>query len=179
MKLSNPVRIGYLFLALLMLFVQSCGVYSFTGTNLPPDVETITVQNFYNDSGGGPPNLMQLFTEGLKDYYQRNTRLAMVNEGGHLQVEGSIIGWDLAPVAPQASNTAVGGDLAAQQRLTIAVKVNYINLKDETQNFEKTFSYFADYNPDQTTLQAEESRLIDEIFERIIFDIFNSTVANW
>ncbi len=164
-----------------MIILTSCGNggYSFSGTVIGPDVETISIQNFFNDSGGGPPNLTQIFTEGLKDYFQRNTRLALVQDGGDLQLDGSIVGWDLAPVAPQASNVAVGGDLAAQQRLTIAVKVNFVNLKDETQNFEKSFSYFADYNPDQTTLQAEETRLVDEIFERIIFDIFNGTVANW
>lgn len=94
-------------------------------------------------------------------------------------MEGTIVGWDLAPVAPTATGTSERGDVAGQQRLTIAVRVTFVNTQDETQSFEKNFSYWADYNPERTDLQTEEPRLIDEIFERIIFDVFNATVANW
>lgn len=123
--------------------------------------------------------MSQTFTEGLRDFYQRNTNLNIVDEAGDLQVEGSIVGWDLAPVAPTASGNDERGDLAGQQRLTIAVRVIYVNTQDEAQSFEKNFSYWADYNPSLTNLQNEEPRLIEEIFERIIFDVFNATVANW
>lgn len=123
--------------------------------------------------------MAQNFTEGLRDFYQRNTNLNLVEAEGDLQLEGTIVGWDLAPVAPTASGTDEIGDLAGQQRLTIAVRVTFVNTQDETQNFERNFSYWADYNPDITDLQSEEPRLIEEIFERIIFDVFNATVANW
>lgn len=177
MKLKNSACI--LLLAVMALVLQGCGFYSFTGSNLPPTVTSISVQSFYNESGGGPPTLSQTFTEGLRDFYQRNTSLSLQENGGDLQLEGSIVGWDLAPVAPTATGTDRIGDLGGQQRLTIAVKVAYVNTQDEEQSFERTFSYWADYDPNRTDLQSAEPRLIEEIFERITFDVFNATVANW
>ncbi len=177
MRLKNKACTGLLLAVVFML--QGCGFYSFTGSNLPPTVATISVQSFYNESGGGPPTLSQSFTEGLRDFYQRNTNLSLQDNGGDLQLEGSIVGWDLAPVAPTATGNDQISDLAGQQRLTIAVRVIYVNTQDEAQSFERTFSYWADYDPDKTDLQSEEPRLIQEIFERITFDVFNATVANW
>lgn len=182
---SNSMRsvnktVGMLVIILAALFLQGCaGGYSFTGVTLPPSVQTIAIQSFYNDTGGGPPNLMQNFTERLRDYYIRNTNLALVDADGDLQLEGSIIGWQLSPVAPTASGGNNAPDRAGLQRLTITVKADFINTQDETQNFSRNFSFYADYNPDVTDLPSEEPRLIDEIFEAVVFDIFNSTVANW
>src|SRR5690606_17253115 len=78
MKLTNKSYL--LVLGLVFLLFQSCSVkYSFTGTNINYDlVKTFTVENFYNDSGGGPANIEQTFTEALKEYYQRNTQLELV-----------------------------------------------------------------------------------------------------
>lgn len=177
MKLKNSSAFVILLVATALL-LQGCA-YSFTGSNLSPSIQTMTVQPFINESGGGPPNLSQIFTEGMRDFYQRNTSLTFVDTGGDLLVEGAIVGWELAPVAPTASGTDQLNDLAGQQRLTVAVRVVYINTQDESQSFERTFSHWADYNPDITNLQAEEPRLIDEIFEKIIFDVFTATVANW
>ena len=123
--------------------------------------------------------MSQTFTEGLRDFYQRNTNLNLVESGGDLQLEGTIVGWELAPVAPTATGNSERGDVAGQQRLTIAVRVLFVNTQDEKQSFEKNFSYWADYDPTRTNLQLAEPALIEEIFERIIFDVFNATVANW
>lgn len=172
--------VGMLMIMLVALFLQGCaGGYSFTGVTLPPSVQTISVQNFYNDTGSGPPNLMQNFTERMRDYYIRNTNLALVNSDGDLQLEGSIVGWQLSPVAPTASGGNNAPDRAGLQRLTITVKVDFIHTQDEKMNFSRSFSFYDDYDPSSTDLPSEEPRLIDTIFEAIVFDIFNSTVANW
>ena len=178
MKLVNKGLV-VLMITLLTALVQSCGVYSFTGAALPPSIKSISIQNFYNDTGNGPPDLSQIFTENLRDYYLKNTNLAVVNEEGDLQLEGSIIGYNLTPVAPTASNDPNTPDRAGLQRLTITVRVEYINTQDESQSFSKNFSFYEDYNPEVTDLISEEPRLISIIFETIIFDIFTNTVANW
>ena len=98
---------------------------------------------------------------------------------GDLQLEGSIIGWQLTPVAPTASGNNNTPDRAGLQRLTIVVRVEFINTQDETQSFSKNFSFYDDYDPQRTDFSAEENRLVDNIFETIVFDIFNGTVANW
>lgn len=180
MKLKIYRLVPYLIVlfAIPVLFC-GCGVYSFTGASLSPDVKTISIQNFYNESGNGPANLSQVFTERLKDYFQQNTNLTLVESDGDLQFEGSITGYGIAPVAAVASGNQDTPDEAGQTRLTITVSVSYVNVQDDQFDFNRTFSFFDDFDPRRATLTSEEPRLIDTILERITFDIFNASVANW
>ena len=170
----------YYFLGLIILItigLHGCGVYTFTGTNT--NAQSITVLNFYNDTGMGPATLSQQFTERLRDYYQRNTSLAIVESGGELVVEGSIVGYNTMPVAPIASGNDQQADVAGSTRLTIRVQVDFTNTLNEEEDFSRSFSFYDDFDSRTSNLTAEEDQLIDTIFDQIIFDIFNATVANW
>lgn len=159
------------------LILSACGIYSFSGVNIT--AETITITDFYNDADNGPPDLAQRFSNEIKDYYQRNTNLQLVNEGGELLIEGVITGYRLTPVAPQASAQEDGADLSALTRLTITVQASYTNLEDDQFDFEnRNFSFYSDFNSD-LNLTAVEDQLIEEIYDQIILDIFNASVANW
>ncbi len=168
-------------LGLVFLALQACSVkYSFTGTNINYElVKTFSVENFFNDSGGGPPNLEQRFTEAFKEYYQRNTQLELVNTNGQLQFSGAISRYTLTPQAAVSSNDPNLPDRAGQMRLTITVEVEYINLANEEESKTQPFSFFKDYDPRTVTLLDVENQLVEEIFEVIIQDIFTATVANW
>ena len=159
-----------------VLSLVGCGVYSFTGVAIT--AETISIKTFYNEAEGGPPDLAQSFTNSLRDYYLQNTNLTLVKEDGELLLEGSVSGYRLSPIAP----TAATGDnvgLSDLTRLTITVTASYINTQDETFNFEnKKFSFYADFDSNEN-LTAIEARLIEQIYDQIILDIFNASVANW
>jgi hypothetical protein len=179
--LKLMIRNIFLAICILLLYTD-CGVYSFTGINIPAGVETISIQTFYDEVGTGPPNLSQLFTEKIRDYYQQNTNLSIVSAEGDLQIEGSIVGYNLAPMAPrsQGSNNFNDADIAALQRLTITVNATYISTVDDSFNFEgQRFSFFQDYDPEQQDFNSIEADLVEEIYDAIILDIFNQTVANW
>lgn len=166
---------------LLSFILLGCGVYSFTGSSLA-DEKTISIQTFYDEAGNGPPNLSQLFTEKIKDYYQQNTSLSLTNNEGDLQLEGSITGYRLTPMAPKASGNQnyENADVAALQRLTITVNVTYMNIKNDEFDFDnKSFSFYVDYDPDKQDFNSIEPELVEEIFDQIIMDIYNATVANW
>lgn len=152
--------------------IQSCGVYSFTGTTLSPDIKTITVNNFVLATAGGPANLPLTLNEKLKEYYQRYTSLKVVPANGDMVLEGNITGYDLVAVAPTAQ------DQAAVNRLQITVLVRYYNNKDESKNFEQSFSFYRDF-PQAQTLSQNESRLVPQILDQIVLDIFNKTAADW
>lgn len=180
MKLKiRGLKAAVYIICLLPAFLGGCGVYSFTGANISPDIKTISIQNFYDDSGEGPANLSQILTEDVRDYFQQNTNLSLVQEEGDLQLEGSITGYRLSPVAPTATGNDLQTNEAGLTRLTITVHAVYVNTQDDTFNFDQNFSFYADFDPRVTTLQQEEDRLIEEIFEAIVFDIFNASVANW
>lgn len=179
MKLINRTLRSALFAVILLL--GGCSVnYSFTGTNINYElVQSFSVDNFFNDSGGGLANIEQLFTESLKDYYQRNTQLELVRSNGDLQFSGAIKRYDLTPQAVVSSGNSNIPDRAGQMRLTISVEVEYINLSNEEENLKQNFSFFRDYDPRTTTFLDVESQLVEEIFRNIIQDIFTATVANW
>ncbi len=148
------------------------GCYSFRGTNLPPEVKTISVDVF-SDEAGGPARLSNFFTEKVKNYYQQNSRLSLVKNNGDLRVDGKITSYTLTPEAQSGNNTA------ALNRLTITVVVNFENMKDEQANFQnQIFSQFDLFEQTKTLSQVEDE-LIEKISDRIILDLFNKTVASW
>ena len=163
-------------LILSVLSLNSCGVYTFTGTTIT--AETLQIDNFYSEITIGPPNLEQTFTNNLRDYFQQNTNLTLVDTDGELFFEGGIIDYRLSPIAPTASGSDQVGDQAALTRLTITVNVVYANSTDDAFDFDRNFSFYADYDSDLGLTTVEE-QLIEEIFDQIILDIFNASVANW
>ncbi|GMQ26598.1 LptE family protein [Algoriphagus sp. oki45] len=177
MKLNKSL----VWIAWIFLLFSSCSVkYSFTGTNINYElVKTFSVDNFFNDSGGGPANMEQRFTEALKEYYQRNTQLELIRSNGDLQFSGAISRYTLTPQNAVSSGDPNLPDRAGQMRLTINVDVEYINVTNEEENLKRTFTFFQDYDPRSVTLLDVENQLVEEIFDIIIQDIFTATVANW
>ena len=71
-----------------------------------------------------------------------------------------------------------GNETAAQNRLTITVKVKFTNLNEPEKDFDTKFSRYADFESSQS-LSAVESQLIEEISEELTVDIFNKALVNW
>ncbi|MEQ8241038.1 MAG: LPS assembly lipoprotein LptE [Cyclobacteriaceae bacterium] len=162
----------------LLLLSQGCGVYSFTGASISPSIKTISIGTFYNNASLGPSNMTVLFTESIKDYYQQNTSLSLVETNGDLQFEGYISDYTITPVTANAAGTD-GPDYASLSRITIRVFCSYVNTQDDEFNFEKTFSFFRDFDQNTEDLSSNEEAFVEEIFDQIILDIFNASVANW
>ena len=165
-----------IFIILIIPFLLGCRIYSFTGISV--EGETMTIQNFFHEADGGPPDMAQKFTDKMRDYFQQNTSLNLVNNDGELLFEGAVVDYKLAPVNQQAANRGDTNDVAAQTRLTISVFVSYTNINNDEFDFERNFSFFADFD-NETNLSDIEQELLDEIFDQIILDIFNASVANW
>ena len=177
MNLRNKSILSILLVAITL---NACGIYSFTGASISPDIKSISIQTFFNNAPLGPPNMSITFTEKIKDYYQQNTSLALINEEGDLQLEGNIENYTLTPVAATASQDKNGIDLTSLTRITITVSASYTNVQDDTYDFtNKSFTFFKDFDQNKEELSANEEIFVDEIFEQIVLDIFNSSVANW
>ncbi len=162
-----------IFLLLLVgLISQACKIYSFTGTTLSSDLKTISIQNFVMNTAGGPANLTLTFAEKLKEYYQRNTNLKIKPNDADLSLEGAITGYELTPVS------ATSGDKAAMNRLTIKVEIRFVNKQDDTQSFEKEFSFYQDF-PQEQILSQVENTLVPKIIDQLVLNIFNDTAAQW
>jgi hypothetical protein len=146
--------------------------YSFVGGSLDPKIKTISIQYFQNNAPIVQPSLSQSFTESLRDKFSSQTKLTSVSRGGDLNIEGSITGYSTQPIAIQ------GDETAAMNRLTITVNVKFSNKLDDKQDFDQSFSRYADYLSTLSISSVEES-LIKEINEQLVEDIFNKAVVNW
>jgi hypothetical protein len=162
---------GFAFHLSLFTF-HACGVYSFTGTTLSPDIKSVTVSSFTMQTAGGPANLPLTLTEKMKEYYQRYTSLKVLPTGGDMALEGAITGYDLIPVAATAS------DQAGLNRLQITIQVRFTNVKDDTKSFDQAFSFYKDF-PQNQTLSQNEATLVPQILDQLVLDVFNKTAADW
>ncbi len=173
MRRINKTRL-FLWLTVMIAVVAmwGCGVYSFTGASIPPQAETISVDYFPNDAPLVQPTLSQVFTDALQDKFMRQTNLRMVDGVGHLHFEGSITGYSTQPVA------ITGDDRAALNRLTISVRVVFLNEYDDEAGFERSFSRYYDYDSNLSLSQVENAA-IEQIVSELAEDIFNQAVVNW
>ena len=167
----------FLITIIISLLIISCGIYSFTGSSIPAGVETFQVDYFENTAGGRPgstiePGLDRDFTIALQDLIVNQTSLNLVNQGGDIIYSGEIVDFSVTPMAATAEIKA------AQNRLTMAVMVNYENILNEEDNIEKRFSFYYDF-PGNLQVYDIKDAALEEIFERIIQDIFNETLAKW
>jgi hypothetical protein len=155
------------------LSLATCrGGYSFTGASLSPDIKTITIDYFQNMAPIVMPTLSNTFTEALISKFRQRTRLGFLDVGGDLTFEGEITNYGEQSIAIQANETA------AQNRLTITVKVRFTNALDEKQSFDKSFSGYEDYDS-ALSLDAVQDNLIPKIVDKLTEQIFNDSVANW
>lgn len=156
-----------------VLCVCSCGIYSFSGTSIKPDVKTITINYMEYKAMKVNPSLSNDLTEAIRNQFRRMTGLEQLDMDGDLEISGQITGYDVRASAVTA------GDVAAQNRLTVTVKIDFTNRKYPEEDFTgKTFSAYADYDS-TNSLDAVESTLCAEIVDKLVEDIFNATVAQW
>ena len=160
------------FTIIISLLINGCGYYNFTGTG-KIDANSFQVNYFQNNAELIEPGIELTFTRALQDILQNQTNLNLVNQGGDLLYEGEIVEYRISPM------TATADQRAAQNRLTIAVNVRFVNRKKEDDNFEKRFSFFYDFDGNQQLVGSQLTPALDEIFERITQDIFNESLAKW
>ena len=157
-----------------LLIATACSIsYKFNGASIDyTKVKTIMISDFTNQASYVNPTLAPEFTEELKDIYIRQTRLEQVTSNGDLALEGEVTGYDFTPMAVKEDA------LASQTRLTITVRVRYMNNTNPDEDFEQSFSAYREFDSN-LMLQQVESSLCAEIIEEIVDQVYNATVANW
>ena len=155
-----------------ILFSQvSCGIYSFTGTSIDPQVKTFFVDNITNLATTVNPNLSQTLVEKMKDKFTSDARLDIASNAGDVEFSGNIMNYLVEPAAASAN------DEAALSRLSITVRIEYVNnVTDET--WTQNFTHYENFDRN-VNLSDVEDTLVDEITERIVTDIFTKAFSNW
>lgn len=165
-------NIKYILLLLVAVTINGCGPYNFTGTG-KIDAKTFQVNYFQNVAPLIEPGIDRTFTLKLQEIIQNQTNLNLVSTGGDLIYEGEITGYNITPM------TATADQRAAQNRLTINIKVRFSNKNKEDDDFDKQFSFYYDYSGQNQLVGSQLSTALEEIFTRITQDVFNESLAKW
>lgn len=160
---------------LIMVIAQSsCISYKFNGAALDYNkYKTVSFGNIPIRAALVYPPLQQLFQNKLQDVVTQQTRLHQVdNPNSDLRFEGEITNYSLSP-------QAVGENAyATRTRLTISVRIKYIDNVNDALSNEVTVSAYRDFDSNQLLIDVQD-QLCEEISAELVDLIFNQTVGNW
>ncbi len=166
------MRCQYILLCVIALFWSGCQInYSFTGGQFS-GASNFQVNYIRPQTALASPVYAQQLTEGLKYYLLAQSPLQLVTTNGDLIYEGSIVDYNLSPIAAQ------GNEIASLTRLSITVKLKYTNQMEKELNFEKSFTKYADFPAGQDLFSVQEE-LWNNINDQLIQEIYNASVGNW
>jgi hypothetical protein len=173
MDLMNNKKIG-LVVFLCVIVLSACTIsYKFTGTNIDyTKIRTVSIADFPNMAASVYPPLSNMFSEALRDKFTRQTRLQLVRNGGDLDLQGEITGYDIVPLS-------IGTDgLGAQTRLTLTINVRFESRTNPEDDFEKRYSASETFDSNDMLSDVQDI-LLDAMIAQIVDQIFNDTVAKW
>ena len=171
-KMIRPIVFGLLSFVLILL--SSCAVsFKFNGANINyQTTHSISVADFPNNAPMVNPTLSNNLTEAIRDLYQRQTRLQILRKGGDLEVEGSIVGYDITQGAISVDS------YASESKLTIRVQVHFTNNINPEESFDKTYSAYQTFDAAKLLTDVQDE-LCAIIITEIAENIYNDTVAKW
>ena len=167
-------KIFYIGTIIFASLISACSIsYKLNGASIDYTLtKTISFETFPIKTALVYAPLAINFNDELTNKFASQTKLEQVKSDGDLQLSGAITGYSLTPQAVKADA------YAAETRLTIKVKVKFVNKKNSTENFEKEFSAYRDF--DATLLLTDvQDGLCEEMVKELVEQIFNATVANW
>ena len=157
-----------------LIMLNACTIsYKFNGASIDySTTKTISIADFPNMAALVHPPLSNNLSDGIRDLFQRQTRLEQVRRGGNLELEGEITGYTLTPMAVSADS------YAAETKLTITVKVRFTNNVAPEESFEKTYSAYQTFDSSQMLVDVQDE-LCNTMITEIADQIYNDTVAKW
>ena len=154
--------------------LNACTIsYKFNGASIDySTTKTISIADFPNVAPLVYAPLSNNLSDGIRDLFQRQTRLEQVRRGGNLEIEGEITGYQLSPMAVSADS------YAAETKLTITVKVRFTNNVAPEESFEKTYTAYQTFDSSQMLNDVQDD-LCNTMIAEIADQIYNDTVAKW
>lgn len=166
-------NIGFFIFVLFVLSNTSCKVnYGFTGADIPAGAKNFSIRYFQNFAPTAPVTYSQEITESLKDLFLAQTPLDLVKEKGDLQFEGAVTSYAVSTAAVSAE------EQSTSNRLTITIKVKYVNTFDKLKSFEKSFTRFENFEAGKDLSQVEKN-LTEIINKQLTQDIFDASIGKW
>lgn len=167
--------LAVMLLITMVALLQGClPRYTFNGASIDYNTyRTISFGDFPIRAALVFPPLQQLFENRMIDMIEQQTRLQVIdNVNSDLRMEGEITGYSLSP-------QAIGEDAyASQTRLTITVRIKYINNRKPELSKDQTFTAYRDFSSSEMLTDVQD-QLCSEITKDLADLIFNATLGDW
>ena len=168
---------GYriILMMLVAMVLEGCAIsFKMNGANIDySTTHSISVADFPNNAALVYPPLSNDLSEGIRDLYQRQTRLQVLRKGGDLELEGEITGYTLTPMSISAADS-----YSAETKLTMTVRVRFINNVAPEESFEKTYTAYQTFDSSRMLTDVQDE-LCTTMIKEIAESIYNDTVAKW
>lgn len=163
-----------LFLVFLLATGSGCVRYSFTGTSIPENVNSIFIPFFADQSSSGIGDLSDRLNQIIINRFINQTRLRSANSRGEADavLEGSIVSYQNRPFS------ITGDQEAEQNEVTITVRATYQYTDKEQPEWTNSYTGKATYDPNEDPIQGE-TNAAEEAIEQIANNMFNDAVSGW
>jgi Lipopolysaccharide-assembly len=165
-----------LFLAIILLTANSCGIYSLKDVSIPPEVKSIHLGFIENRARYVDPQLSPQLTDKFKQKISSQTKLT--------QIQTENADYDVSAYVSEYNITTAGvaNQTASINRLTVTVHLELKNRLNEqklgTPDFETDISRNFDFPATQSYTDAAVS-LLPQIVQQLTDDMFNRLFSNW
>lgn len=169
----NKIR-SVLLILLVSLSLSGCFRYSFTGTSIPEDVNSIYIPFFANQSNSGVSNLSDMLNQALIDRFINQTRLQLANSRGAADavLEGSIISYT------NKAFSISGRERTSRNEVTVSVRATFLYTDKEQPEWSSTFSGSATYDTNENPIEGE-TNAAEEALRLVANNMFNDAVSGW
>jgi Lipopolysaccharide-assembly len=162
----------FLFIITILGIFDGCGVYSFTGSSVPPHLKTIAIPISEDKSGSGEPGLRENLTNTLiQDFIDDNSLQVSNKNDANSLLECTITSLSDAP------NIVSAGEQVTSRSITIKVSAVFKDLVKHKTVFQKTFSESSNYTPSSNPTIRENA--ISDAISKLSEDILLDVVSGW
>ena len=155
------------------LLLGGCAFYSFTGATIPGHLNTIAVPLATDRTDGPLPTLDEILTQQVIAQFVNQTRLQLTSS----ETDADAL-LDLRIEQYSNNPTAVGGDQAARNRVSLSVAVRYVDQVNDEELLDRSFSGSEEYDPIELGPAGEEEAARAAL-DIIAQDIFTAATSDW
>lgn len=159
------------YLILYIIIFNSCSI-SFKGTSIPLEVKTFQIESVVDNSFNAPGTYTSDFQNALSNKIRRETKLKLNEKDPDIIYKCQISNFNVSSKAPAQ------GTVSSINRLEIVIQVQVTYPNDESQNWNRSFSRFTDFDAG-ANFSTVQSQLINSLNKLLTEDIFIASFSNW